>query len=198
MKTKTMLSNVLALVVVLSISMLALVGCTDGAPEDTPEDAQAVTSEVAENIQATDEQTEAVEAIPETTVEDNTTSVAATPNSDNNTTHIASQGSSGGNSGATVPNAPKAQSVPSKPAHEHNWVPITDTQTIIDREAWTEYKHYTCCSCGKNSRDDADFVSHCRNTGCSTSTMTVPIQHTAQTHTETVTVGYKCDCGATK
>lgn len=198
MKSKTMLSSVLALVVVLSISMLALVGCTDGAPEDTPEDAQAVTSEVSENIHATDEQTEAVETIPEATAEDNVTNVAATPNGDNNTTYTPSQGSSGSNSGATVPNASKAQSVPVEPAHEHNWVPITDTQTIIDQEAWTEYLHGKQCSCGKNSRDDADFYSHLNSSNCSTYAMTIPVQHPAQTHTETVTVGYRCDCGATK
>lgn len=198
MKTKTMLSSVLALVVALSISMLALVGCTDGAPEDTPEDAQAVTSEVAENIQATDEQTEAVEATSETTVEDNATNVAATADDNGAVTYIASQDTSGSNSGANVQSTSKAQSAPSKPAHQHNWVPITDTQTVIDQEAWTEYKHYTCCTCGKNSRDDADFVSHCRSTGCSTSTMTVPIQHPVQKHTETITIGYRCDCGATK
>lgn len=200
MKSKTMLSSVLALVVVLSISMLALVGCTDGAPEDTPEDAQAVTSEVAENTQTTDEQTEAIEAIPEATAEENVTNVAAIPNGDNNTAYTPSQGSSGSNSGASAQGTPKAQSAPVEPAHEHNWIDITETRTVTDKAAWNEPIEGIICSCGQVFTDKGSARSHIGATGHASGGGIVDYKyHPAQTHTETVVVGQKCSsCGATK
>lgn len=204
MKTKTLISSVLALVVALSISMLALVGCAN-TPEDNPEDNPTIeATEGAENAEAADEQTEDAQAsetpdgVDAATQSDNGSSGASTPSQG------ASGGNSGakssGNSGATAQSAPKAQSTPSQPAHSHNFnIPITETRTVTDKAAWDEPVYGIVCSCGATFTDKASARSHISSTGhaCGEAQINT-IHHPAQTHTETVTIGYKCSCGATK
>ena len=200
MKTKTMLSSVLALVVALSISMLALVGCAN-TPEDNPGDNPTIeATEGAENAEAADEQTEDTQASETPDGAD-----AATQSKDgSNDAYTPSQGTSGGNSGATAQSAPKAQSTPAKPAHQHSWVDITETKTVVDQAAWTEKIPIRgmICSCGATFSDRDAARSHTEATRHSYSSGTVDynyVNHPAQTHTETVTVGQRCSsCGQTK
>ena len=204
MKTKTMLSSVLALVVALSISMLALVGCAN-----TPENNPAIeATEGAENAEATNEQTEEATEAPSS---DNGTEGATASDSGSNGAYTPSQGASDGNSGAKASgnsggtqSAPKAQSAPSQPAHEHTWVDITETRTVTDKAAWTEKipVRGMICSCGATFSDRDAARSHTEATRHSYSSGTVDynyVNHPAQTHTETVTVGQRCSsCGQTK
>lgn len=200
MKTKTLISSVLALVVALSISMLALVGCAN-TPEDNPEDNPTIeATEGAENAEAADEQTEDTQASETPDGVD-----AATQSKDgSNDAYTPSQGASGGNSGAkssgNTQSAPTAQSAPSQPAHEHNFnIPITEQRTVVDKAAWTERVRGISCNCGMTFTDKAAARAHTSATGHAYGeTIIDVIEHPAQTHTETVTVGYKCSCGATK
>lgn len=205
MKTKTFVSSVLALVVALSISMLALVGCANNAPEDTPEDNPTIeATEGAEDVQATDEQTgdaqasETPDGADAATQSNNGSSEAYTPS------QSASGGNSGakssGNSGATAQSAPKAQSTPSQPAHQHSWVDITETRTVTDKAAWDEPIEGIICSCGQVFTDKATARAHIGATGHASGGGIVDYKHhPAQTHTETVVVGQKCSsCGQTK
>lgn len=97
-----------------------------------------------------------------------------------------------------------------QPAHEHNWVPITETRTVVDQEAWDEpvYEkedHWVCSKCGDVGPVDgwAHMESH-GNDNVSGGDIIVTVQtgtihHDAVTHEETITVGYQCSgCGATK
>lgn len=118
------------------------------------------------------------------------------------------QGTAQGNAGTggTPAEAPTA----SKPAHEHNWVPITETRTVVDQEAWDEpvyenVDHFGCSICGDVG--PVDGSAHLESHGderASGGWFTVKEQvgtthHDAVTHEETVTVGYQCSgCGATK
>ena len=204
MKTKTLTSSVLALVVALSISMLALVGCAN-TPEDNPEDNPTIeATEGAENAEAADEQTEDAQASETPDGAD-----AATQSKDgSNDAYTPSQGASGGNSGAkssgnsgaTAQSAPKAQSTPSQPAHQHSWVDITETRTVTDKAAWDEPIEGVHCSCGQVFTDKAAARAHTSATGHSYGGGIVDYKHhPAQTHTETVVVGQRCSsCGQTK
>ena len=201
MKTKTMFKSAIAVVAALAISMLALVGCAN-----TPENNPAIeATEGAENAEATNEQTEEATEASETP----DGADAATQSKDgSNDAYTPSQGASGGNSGAkssgnsgaTAQSAPKAQSAPSQPAHTHNFnIPITETRTVTDKAAWDEPVYGIVCSCGATFTDKASARSHISSTGhaCGEAQINT-IHHPAQTHTETVTIGYKCSCGATK
>lgn len=203
MKTKTLTSSVLALVVALSISMLALVGCAN-TPEDNPEDNPTIeATEGAENAEATDEQTEDAQA---TEAPDGADTASQSDNGSNDA-YTPSQGASGSNSGAkssgnsgATQSAPKAQSAPSQPAHTHNWVDITETRTVTDKAAWDEPIEGIICSCGKVFTDKATARAHIGATGHASGGGIVDYKHhPAQTHTETVVVGQRCSsCGATK
>lgn len=200
MKTKTMFKSAIAVVAALAISMLALVGCAN-----TPENNPAIeATEGAESAEATNEQTEEA---TEAQNSDNGTEGATASDSGSNGAYTPSQGASDGNSGAKASgnsggtqSAPKAQSTPSQPAHEHNFnIPITETRTVTDKAAWDEPVYGIVCSCGATFTDKASARSHISSTGhaCGEAQINT-IHHPAQTHTETVTIGYKCSCGATK
>lgn len=103
-----------------------------------------------------------------------------------------------------------------KPAHEHDWQPVTDKQWVSSivtvQEAYDEpiYEYVTVCSCGESFGSGEAAGEHVmagaeagehhrvhdekRQTGTK--------HHDAVTedqgHYETVTTGYKCSCGATK
>lgn len=200
MKTKTMFKSAIAVVAALAISMLALVGCAN-----TPENNPAIeATEGAESAEATNEQTEEA---TEAQNSDNGTEGATASDSGSNGAYTPSQGASDGNSGAKASgnsggtqSAPKAQSEPSQPAHSHNFnIPITETRTVTDKAAWDEPVYGIVCSCGATFTDKASARSHISSTGhaCGEAQINT-IHHPAQTHTETVTIGYKCSCGATK
>lgn len=200
MKTKTMFKSAIAVVAALAISMLALVGCAN-----TPENNPAIeATEGAESAEATNEQTEEA---TEAQNSDNGTEGATASDSGSNGAYTPSQGASDGNSGAKASgnsggtqSAPKAQSAPSQPAHEHNFnIPITEQRTVVDKAAWTERVRGISCNCGMTFTDKAAARAHTSATGHAYGeTIIDVIEHPAQTHTETVTVGYKCSCGATK
>lgn len=203
MKTKTMLPSVLALVVALSISMLALVGCAN-TTEDNPEDNPTIeATEGAENAEAADEQTEDTQAseTPDgadaATQSNNGSDSAYTPSQDNSGGNSGAKSS--GNSGATQ-SAPKAQSAPAAPAHQHSWVDITETRTVTDKAAWNEPIEGIICSCGKVFTDKGSANAHTEATGHASGGGIIDYKyHPAQTHTETIVVGQKCSsCGQTK
>ena len=109
----------------------------------------------------------------------------------------------------------------SKPAHEHDWQPVTDKQwvpnmvTVTDKAAWDEpvYEYVTVCKCGEVFKDSHDWADHneeyaIQGIGGHNShgekRQTGTVHHDAETHQEdqgyyeTITTGYKCSCGATK
>lgn len=203
MKTKTLIPSVLALVVALSITMLALVGCANDNQDNQEDNPTIEATEGAENAEAADEQTEDTQ----TSETPDGADAATQSDSGSSEAYTPSQGTSGGNSGASASgnggatsSAPKAQSTPSQPAHSHNFnIPITETRTVTDKAAWDEPVYGIVCSCGATFTDKASARSHISSTGhaCGEAQINT-IHHPAQTHTETVTIGYKCSCGATK
>lgn len=103
-------------------------------------------------------------------------------------------------------------------AHSHDWRPVTEPRVIVDVEAWEEaaYKTVECtvCSvCGEDvtngDRLGRSILEHGKahalagqGGGTHSSTKRVPngvVKHPVQTHTEHVTVKWKCaGCGAEK
>lgn len=129
----------------------------------------------------------------------------------------ASSSSSSSSSGNSSPSSSGGSSKPAaKPAHEHDWQPVTDKQWVSNivtvQEAYDEpiYEYVTVCSCGESFGSGEAAGEHVmagaeagehhrvhdekRQTGTK--------HHDAVTedqgHYETVTTGYKCSCGATK
>lgn len=116
-----------------------------------------------------------------------------------------------------------AQGIPQATAqpvqtHSHDWRPVTEPCEIVDVEAWeeTSYKTVECTICSVCGEDVTNGDSQGRSIlehgkahalagqggGTYSSTKRVPngvIKHRAQTHTEYVTVKWKCaGCGAEK
>lgn len=203
MKTKTMFKSAIAAVAALAIATLGLVGCASNAPEDNPEDNPTIeATEGAENAEATNEQTEEATEAPSS---GNDTEGATASDSGSNGAYTSSQGTSGGNSGAKssgssggTQSAPKAQSTPSQPAHQHSWEPQYKTVTVTDQAAWTETIRGIRCHCGTIFTDKAAANAHTEATGHSCSSYHENVNHPAVTHTEQQLTGYKCACGATK
>ena len=155
---------------------------------------------------------------------DNTASTTNTNSNKNNSSSSSSKpsskpsSSSSNNSGTSKPsNNSGSNSSSSKPAeHTHNWVAVTETRTVVDQAAYDEQvpitemrAHEICNQCGADITADpnAHNNQHLLNyesggwhtewreevSGYQT------VHHDAVTHTETVTVGYRCStCGATK
>lgn len=112
---------------------------------------------------------------------------------------------------------PQAASQPVQ-AHSHDWRPVTEPREIVDVEAWEEaaYKTIECTVCSVCGEDVTNGDSQGRSIlehgkahalagqggGTHSSTKRVPngmVKHPAQTHTEHVTVKWKCaGCGAEK
>ena len=109
----------------------------------------------------------------------------------------------------------------SKPAHEHDWQPVTDKQwvpnmvTVTDKAAWDEpvYESVHECKCGETFSSNSEAAAHTeqyaiQGIGGHSSRVVKKqvdtIHHEAETHQEdqghyeTVITGYKCSCGATK
>ncbi len=119
---------------------------------------------------------------------------------------------SGSGSGKAAP-APEK-----KPAHEHSWQPVTEKRwvenwvTVTDQAAWDEpvYERVVVCACGAVFSSSAAAGEHAmaqesgQHNSHSEDRQVDTIHHEAQTHQEdqgyyeTVTVGQKCSCGATK
>ncbi len=105
-----------------------------------------------------------------------------------------------------------------KPAHEHSWQPVTEKRwvenwvTVTDQAAWDEAipgrTVLLCNQCGGTFDSNSAAADHIDdNVGHSVGTTREPStykHHDAVTHQEdqgyyeTVTVGQKCSCGATK
>lgn len=129
----------------------------------------------------------------------------------------AGSSSSSSSSGNSSSSSSGGSSKPvAKPAHEHDWQPVTDKQWVSNivtvQEAYDEpiYEYVTVCSCGESFGSGeaagehvmagAEAGEHHRVHGEKRQTGTK--HHDAVTedqgHYETVTTGYKCSCGATK
>lgn len=111
---------------------------------------------------------------------------AATPSAPSNSGN-SNSGSSNGGASASTP-AP----APSQPSHEHNWVPQTTQQWVVDVPGHSEIM---CNNCKSVFASAGDYDAHAiatRHGG--SSTITTP----EQGHYETITTGYTCSCGATK
>lgn len=158
------------------------------APSANVEEIQNVAAEAEANVS---------EKSSGASVNNNGTQSATTSNNASDGASKPSQSTSGGS------NAPAA-SAPAKPAHQHSWVDITEPRTITDKAAWTEKipVRGVVCSCGATFTDKGAANAHIEATRHSYSSGTVDynyVNHPAQTHTETVTVGQRCtSCGATK
>lgn len=148
----------------------------------------------------------------------------STTGADNNTTtdfkNTSGNASSGnktsGNTSAGNKQSTPNQSTPkqsgnsstnTKPAHVHNWVPVTkvvhhdavtheepvyETQTIVDQQAYDETTpaYCLCKNCGYTSNDDMTMIDHCAETGhCYTVVPSQSVHHDAVTHTEQVQTG---------
>ena len=101
-------------------------------------------------------------------------------------------GSTSGSSSASKP----AQTQPSAPAHEHNWVAQTTQKKVIDSPAHTIWT----CSCGMEFSSGSALSAHQESKGPGTghgrSSNRVVKE---KSHMETIITGYKCSsCGATK
>lgn len=130
----------------------------------------------------------------------------------------AGSSSSSSSSGNTSSSSPGGSS---KPAHEHDWQPVTDKQwvsnmvTVTDKAAWDEpvYESVHECKCGETFSSNSEAAAHTeqyaiQGIGGHSSRVVKKqvdtIHHEAETHQEdqghyeTVTTGYKCSCGATK
>lgn len=134
-------------------------------------------------------------------------------------TSASSGGSSGSSSsGSSGSSSSGGSSKPaSKPAHEHDWQPVTDKQWVPNivtvQDAYDEpiYEYVTVCNCGEVFENANDWADHneeyaIQGIGGHNShgekRQTGTKHHDAvkedQGHYETVTTGYKCSCGATK
>lgn len=133
--------------------------------------------------------------------------------------NASSGGSSGSSSsGSSGSSSSGGSSKPaSKPAHEHDWQPVTDKQWVSNivtvQDAYDEpiYEYVVVCKCGETFESGSDAAAHTEEYalqgigGHSSHTekrQTGTKHHDAvkedQGHYETVTTGYKCSCGATK
>lgn len=134
----------------------------------------------------------------------------------------AGSSSSSSSSGNSSSSSSGGSSKPAaKPAHEHDWQPVTDKQwvsnmvTVTDKAAWDEpvYKSVHECKCGETFSSNSEAAAHreqyaIQGIGGHSSRVVKKqvdtIHHEAETHQEdqghyeTVTTGYKCSCGATK
>lgn len=129
-----------------------------------------------------------------------------------------SSASSGGSSSGGSSSSSGSSSKPaSKPAHEHDWQPVTDKQWVPNivtvQAAYDEpiYEYVTVCNCGAVFESANDWADHneeyaIQGIGGHNShgekRQTGTKHHDAVTedqgHYETITTGYKCSCGATK
>ena len=132
-----------------------------------------------------------------------------------------SSASSGGSFSGGSSSSGGSSKPASKPAHEHDWQPVTDKQwvpnmvTVTDKAAWDEpvYKSVHECKCGETFSSNSEAAAHTeqyaiQGIGGHSSRVVKKqvdtIHHDAQTHQEDqghyemVTTGYKCSCGATK
>lgn len=118
---------------------------------------------------------------------------------------------------ADKPSAPSSE----KQTHSHDWQPVTEQRwvsnwvTVTDQAAWDEpvYKTVNVCACGAEFSSAAAAAAHNEeyaiqgiggHPSSSVKKQVDTIHHSAQTHDEdrgwyeTVTVGQRCSCGATK
>ena len=128
-----------------------------------------------------------------------------------------SASSGGSSSGGSSPSSGSSSKPASKPAHEHDWQPVTDRQWVPNivtvQAAYDEpiYEYVTVCKCGEVFEDPQDWVAHneeyaiqgigghnCHDEKRQTGTKHHDAVTEDQGHYETVTTGYKCSCGATK
>ena len=128
-----------------------------------------------------------------------------------------SASSGGSSSGGSSPSSGSSSKPASKPAHEHDWQPVTDRQWVPNivtvQAAYDEpiYEYVVVCKCGETFESGSDAAAHREEYalqgigGHSSHTekrQTGTKHHDAVTEDqgqyETVTTGYKCSCGATK
>ena len=148
------------------------------------------------------------------------TASEATTSTANNAQSTPTQTANGGTATAQNESTPTTQSsnnntstannTAAQPAHQHNWVPITETRTVVDQEAWDEpiyesVSHFGCSMCGEVGAVDgaSHLESHfpTRATGgyFSVQEQVGSVHHDVVTHTEEAIVGYRCSsCGATQ
>ena len=130
----------------------------------------------------------------------------------------AGSSSSSSSSGNSSSSSSGGSSKPAaKPAHEHDWQPVTDKQWVPNivtvQKAYDEpiYEYVTVCKCGEVFEDPQDWVAHneeyaiqgigghnCHDEKRQTGSKHHDAVTEDQGHYETVTTGYKCSCGATK
>ena len=125
-----------------------------------------------------------------------------------------SASSGGSSSGGSSPSSGSSSKPASKPAHEHDWQPVTDRQWVPNivtvQAAYDEpiYEYVEVCSCGEEFKDGVAAAEHAmaqesgRHNSHTEKRQTGTKHHDAVTEDqgqyETVTTGYKCSCGATK
>lgn len=140
----------------------------------------------------------------------------ATTNTSSNKNNSSSSSSEPSNSGSNNSSSSKPSN--NSGSNSNNWVAVTETRTVVDQPAYDEQvpvtemrEHEICSSCGADLTG-TDISAHVKNhvmigddkggwysewreevTGYQT------VHHDAVTHTETVTIGYRClTCGASK
>ena len=140
----------------------------------------------------------------------------ATTNTSSNKNNSSSSSSEPSNSGSNNSSSSKPSN--NSGSNSNNWVAVTETRTVVDQPAYDEQvpvtemrEHEICSSCGADLTG-TDISAHVKNhvmigddkggwytewreevTGYQT------VHHDAVTHTETVTIGYRCStCGASK
>ena len=154
------------------------------------------------------------------------TTASSNVNSSHQASNSGSSSSSSGSSSSSSSNSSSSGSSnsgnSSTPSHQHSWTAVTEQQWVsdgqkwvVDEEAWTEEVEqgsYIQCSCGATFNSNSEWSAHNKgfmlNGEPSHSYSVVPnwvtITHPEQGHYEdtghyeTVTIGYKCSCGAWK
>lgn len=180
------------------VSTLALSGCSAPAeevawinpeikvPDITIAASLPVTDASADDIPAD----EVVEVVDPTTGE-KTTMTAAEAKASGKT--IVSGGSSQAPAASGGSSAPSAgSSTPSAPSHTHSYtIPITQQKYVVDSPAVAKI---VCNGCGKTFGSVDAWGGHLTRGGVCQSYHSDSVPEKG--HYETITVGYKCSCGA--
>lgn len=93
----------------------------------------------------------------------------------------------------------------SRPQHTHSWQAVTEQRQVLVQAAYDERvdtgRAQVVCDCGATFSNTDSWLAHATSSGCggySAQPIYETVHHPAVYETQTVTVGYRCSCGATK
>ena len=192
-------NKITSIIVSGALATIALTGCSQAAEQVRPLGLQigvpdlsvlASFPETSADDIAEDEMVEVVD--PDT---GETTTMTAGEAKATGKTIVPSSGSTSApvaSSGSGSSQAPSA-STPSAPAHTHSFsIPITQQKYVVDSPAVPR----VVCSCGAVFGSTSEWSQHNKSLGFGNSHSYSADSIPEKGHYETITVGYKCSCGA--